>query len=360
MQNKKLHININSINFSTFQPKLSVQNYLTSDNYFQTKNKQSNERPNNSSIKNLFSNSNKLSREKYLKFYSPYQKLILTNRKKETKKNNYKNLILTLSPKANNQLRSLSTIKKVNENNNNNKEKKYQQIIFEKDETIKKLLKTIEYYKKFIDYIKINYNINLNEYTSENNTIDNLKTIEYNNDLVESKYNIIDNKDFLKNNRCSNFFRIKHKEKAGEKSNDLFNNSHLNLSLDKNDKSKKTIINSNINIFNSIEINKKLSKKTGHFFVRDSNKNPIRFLLLSNSNSKNNKVLKSQESNNENNKYSSTFNLTTSGNNETKKDERSGNSLSRDYKRECENIKKRTNNLILNLFSLIEKKCINK
>ena len=84
MQNKKLLININSINFSTFQPKLTGQNYLTSDNYFQTKNKQRNESQNNSSIKSLFSNSKKLSREKYLQFYSPHQKLILTNREKET------------------------------------------------------------------------------------------------------------------------------------------------------------------------------------------------------------------------------------------------------------------------------------
>ena len=358
MQNKKLHINVNSVNFSTLKPKLAVKNYMTSGNFFQSKNKYNNESPQNSIIKSFFSNSNrenKLVGEKNLKFYSPYNKLILTNREKEAPQKKYKNLILALSPKTNNQIRSFSFIKKININNN--KENKYQQIILEKDEIIKNLLKQIEYYKIIIDYIKKNNNINLDEFADENNVFNNLKTIEYHNDSTKS--NINENNDYLKNSRYSNLFRVKQKENINEKSNELFNNSHLSLSVDKKDKNKRTIINNNINIFNSIEIKKKITQKSDHIYLRDSNKNPVRFFLLSNSNNKNNKMIKSEESDTKSNKYLSALNLPVIEDNEVKNYEKFGNSFYRDYKKECENIKNRTKNLIMTLFYIIEKKNIN-
>ena len=133
MNCKNLNINPNNLNISNFPSKFCIQNYIATKCLSQSKKSKQTTNDNYSNkdfMKNIYYNShtfnnnkNMISPKKYLKFYTPYKKENLTNRKKgeETRKlPKLKNLIITLLPKYNYAMRSLSTIKKTKDEETNN------------------------------------------------------------------------------------------------------------------------------------------------------------------------------------------------------------------------------------------------
>ena len=412
MNCKNLNINPNNLNISNFPSKFCIQNYIATKCLSQSKKSKQTTNDNYSNkdfMKNIYYNShtfnnnkNMISPKKYLKFYTPYKKENLTNRKKgeETRKlPKLKNLIITLLPKYNYAMRSLSTIKKTkDEETNNNQclikynnnvntieqtENKYREIIIEKNNLINRLEKQNQAYKNIIEYIKLNYNININDFIDNEIFNENLMTIDHNtnSDFIDNnKQKITENAVSKNENRIMNIFKVKGRE--NENINKLFehskNKSPVDLTLEKKDNGK-TIINNNINIFNSIEIKKNPSNRrislasinmnsinsnkesVGDSISYDKNKSkdPVRFYLNSNLNNGNHKI-NDIKNNTVNNNFSNILNH--------KKSENIIDAIKGDnyktydfnYKESYEKLKNRTNKLISNLFTLIEYKSENK
>ena len=411
MYNKNLNINTNNINISDFPSKFSIQNYIASKCLSQTnKIKQINNSnyPNKNIMKNIyynsitFNNKNISSPDKNLKFYTPYKKANLTKREKEKETRKLpilKNLIITLSPKSNCVIRSMSTIKKIKDEDTNNLyqmknnnnfntieqiENKYRDIIIEKNNLINKLQKQNQSYKNIIEYIKLNYNINVNDFIDNENFNENLMTIDHNTNtdfMDNNRYKFTENDAIHKSdNRIMNLFRMKRRD--NDYINKLCNQSKSKSPADLNFEKKenaKTIINNNINIFNSIEINKRSNNRKTNLaaikmntlnsnketivdsinYDKTKSKDPVKFFLLSDFNNGNLKINDIKNSS-VNNKFLTITNL--------KKNEKIIKTIKDDdpkinsfnYKESCEKLKNRTNKLISNLFSLIEYKCANK
>ena len=412
MNNKNLNINTNNLNISNFPSKFPIQNYIVSKCLSQSKKLMqvnNDNYTNKDIIKDIYYNSitfnsnHKISSQgKYLKFYTPYKKENLTNRKKgdESRKlPKLQNLVISLSPKSNCIIRSMSAMKKIKEEDNNDPqiinnnncnncntieqiENKYREIIIEKNNLINKLQKQNQEYKNIIEYIKLNYNINVNDFIDNETFNENLMTIDHNtnNDFMDkNKYKNSENNAVYRNdNRIMNLFRVKRRE--NENINKLFEHqkskSPTNLTLEKKDNGK-TIINNNINIFNSIEINKgnkrinlaainmntlNSNKETivdPTNFDKNKSKEHVRFLLHSNLNNGNHKI-NDIKNNTVNNKFLNNTNIKKTENViETIKDD-DNKTCNFNYKESYEELKNRTNKLISNLFSVIEYKCGNK